>query len=194
MDKKLIRLTESDLHRIVKQSVKKILSEGGNVGRGRFTIYPRSNSVKIVDNQLGTSYLYDFRSNSWDRNATPDFGSANISAEELQRAGVQNPQALLNSINQIEGARQQQMAQQRPQQRPQQQRPQQRPQQQSYDDKLKEYAKLIKNGYQANYATERDLDRMLRMGLVTPRDINFVYNKEGYYQGDNGGSVMPRFY
>ena len=30
MNKKLIRLTESDLHRIVKESVKKILTEGEN--------------------------------------------------------------------------------------------------------------------------------------------------------------------
>jgi hypothetical protein len=32
MNKKLIRLTESDLHRIVKESVKKVIKEGNYIG------------------------------------------------------------------------------------------------------------------------------------------------------------------
>lgn len=35
MNKKLIRLTESDLHRIVKESVEKILNEIGDTKKGR---------------------------------------------------------------------------------------------------------------------------------------------------------------
>ena len=35
MNKKVIRLTESDLHRIVKESVKKILNEIGDTGEGQ---------------------------------------------------------------------------------------------------------------------------------------------------------------
>lgn len=35
MNKKLIRLTESDLHRIVKESVNRILNEYGNTSVGQ---------------------------------------------------------------------------------------------------------------------------------------------------------------
>jgi hypothetical protein len=38
MAKKLIRLTENDLHRIVKESVQKILNEIGNTEKGRDNI------------------------------------------------------------------------------------------------------------------------------------------------------------
>lgn len=38
MNKKLIRLTESDLHRIVKESVNRILNEIGDTPRGNFAL------------------------------------------------------------------------------------------------------------------------------------------------------------
>lgn len=38
MNKKLIRLTESDLHRIVKESVNKILNEIGDTERGQYAL------------------------------------------------------------------------------------------------------------------------------------------------------------
>ena len=38
MNKKLIRLTESDLHRIVKESVKKIINEIGDTNRGQYML------------------------------------------------------------------------------------------------------------------------------------------------------------
>ena len=36
MNKKLIRLTESDLHRIVKESVNRVLNEIGDTNRGQY--------------------------------------------------------------------------------------------------------------------------------------------------------------
>ena len=36
MNKKLIRLTESDLHRIVRESVNKVLNEIGDTKRGQY--------------------------------------------------------------------------------------------------------------------------------------------------------------
>lgn len=38
MDKKLIKLTESDLHRIVKESVNKMLNEIGDTPKGQYTL------------------------------------------------------------------------------------------------------------------------------------------------------------
>ena len=38
MNKKLIRLTESDLHRIVKESVNKVLNEIGDTPKGQFML------------------------------------------------------------------------------------------------------------------------------------------------------------
>lgn len=38
MNKKLIRLTESDLHRIVKESVNKILNEIGDTAKGQYML------------------------------------------------------------------------------------------------------------------------------------------------------------
>ena len=38
MNKKFIRLTESDLHNIIKESVKKILNEIGDTPRGNFAL------------------------------------------------------------------------------------------------------------------------------------------------------------
>ena len=38
MDKKLIRLTETDLHRIVKESVNKILNEIGDTAKGQYML------------------------------------------------------------------------------------------------------------------------------------------------------------
>ena len=39
MNKKLIRLTESDLHRIVKESVKKVIKEAGRRGKCEYFLY-----------------------------------------------------------------------------------------------------------------------------------------------------------
>lgn len=49
MNKKLIRLTEQDLHRIVKESVQKILNEIGDTEKGQFalgSVYGRNPDIK----------------------------------------------------------------------------------------------------------------------------------------------------
>lgn len=63
MNKKLIRLTESDLHRIVKESVNKILSEIGDTSRGCKMLgraYHKANKANdIVRGQKFGNYLRD---------------------------------------------------------------------------------------------------------------------------------------
>jgi hypothetical protein len=49
--KKLIRLTESDLHKIVKESVKKILSEAGMPYGGEFYMKHPSNEYSLYFNK-----------------------------------------------------------------------------------------------------------------------------------------------
>ena len=48
MNKKLIRLTESDLHRIVKESVNKVLNEIGDTPRGQYHL-GRSTMRKLMN-------------------------------------------------------------------------------------------------------------------------------------------------
>ena len=50
MDKKLIRLTESDLHRIVKESVNKVLNEANG-------LYTNENGDDVYDSQSVYSYF-----------------------------------------------------------------------------------------------------------------------------------------
>ena len=50
MNKKLIRLTESDLHRIVKESVKRVLREGEFDKDG---IYHSSNEIDAIEKAFG---------------------------------------------------------------------------------------------------------------------------------------------
>ena len=55
MNKRLIRLTESDLHRIVKESVKKVLKEGG-----LYAPIPQDNSEKCWSVWVGGGEVNDY--------------------------------------------------------------------------------------------------------------------------------------
>ena len=54
MNKKLIRLTESDLHRIVKESVNKIVKEGFDEGMGVASML--TDKIEDVLTQSGLDY------------------------------------------------------------------------------------------------------------------------------------------
>lgn len=57
--KKIVRLTENDLHRIIKESVKKILKEGSVVNHNPMFYYNRDNSgARGVPNGVGDSTWY----------------------------------------------------------------------------------------------------------------------------------------
>ena len=54
MNKKLIRLTESDLHRIVRESVNKVLNEIGDTNRGQYLMgRAEARARKIGDDDMG---------------------------------------------------------------------------------------------------------------------------------------------
>ena len=105
---KRIRLTESCLHKIIKESVKKILNEQGRLynrnTRETLEFFPRQNTLSIISNN-GNKYLYYYTNGEWERNAAPDFGSLN--ANDLARVGVPNPEQVLNSAKNTINARQQ---------------------------------------------------------------------------------------
>ena len=77
MNKKLIRLTESDLHRIVKKSVNKVLKEG--IGGGRYAVihttdYPADGRGHVsIYNSID-----EFTENSFDERFVADFLRMNV--------------------------------------------------------------------------------------------------------------------
>lgn len=68
MDKKLIRLTESDLHRIIKESVNKILMEEKTEG-----VYVKryTENVFAVGNNSNVKFYVDRSGRFYDRNMQP---------------------------------------------------------------------------------------------------------------------------
>lgn len=50
MNKKIIRLTESDLHRIIKESVKRVLNEVGDTSKGQHML-GRLHAKKVVNSE-----------------------------------------------------------------------------------------------------------------------------------------------
>ena len=69
MNKKLIRLTESDLHKIVKESVNKILMEAAQ-SEG-VQVRPYTNNVFAVGNNSGVKFYVDRRGVFYDKNMQP---------------------------------------------------------------------------------------------------------------------------
>lgn len=57
MDKKIIRLTESDLHKIVKESVTKILNEDSFWTEGQAQMYKELNDILREKNPNAWKYL-----------------------------------------------------------------------------------------------------------------------------------------
>ena len=73
MDKRLIRLTESDLHRIVKESVNRILSE-----------IERSHPGDIPPGDEDIYYHGDINPDVWDALQRGDYGEDNSDLEALK--------------------------------------------------------------------------------------------------------------
>lgn len=77
MNKKLIRLTESDLHRIVKESVNRVLNEIGNTNRGQY----------MLGRLAGRKYANNHNANGYDEAGK----IANYAQQQRQYKSVYNP-------------------------------------------------------------------------------------------------------
>jgi hypothetical protein len=75
--KKLVRLTESDLHRIVKESVKRAINEIGNTNRGQY----------MLGRLAGRKYAKNYNAKGYD-----DAGKvADYAQKQRQYRSVYNP-------------------------------------------------------------------------------------------------------
>ena len=77
MNKKLIRLTESDLHRIVKESVNRVLNEIGDTNRGQY----------MLGRLAGRKYANNYNTNGYDESGK----IANYAQQQRQYKSVYNP-------------------------------------------------------------------------------------------------------
>ncbi len=96
MKKKVIRLTEQDLHRIVKESVRKIIKEAGDTNRGQYLLgrlrHRQANSGGISDNNA-MDYAYKSNGNSFSdayREGFEDEGRFQARANDGGRKIVKN--------------------------------------------------------------------------------------------------------
>lgn len=73
--KQRIRLTESDLHRIVKESVKKVINEIGDTQKGRDYINTamQNSFIKALRKKLGSKKIQDGFENSDQRKRVNDY-------------------------------------------------------------------------------------------------------------------------
>lgn len=191
--KKVVRINQQQLQEIVKKAVKAYLNEDRYpmsngpivVGRGRYKIYQKNNLAYVQDTQLTTQYTYYYNSQSWDRNAYPDFKGTSL--EELERAGVKDAQGMFSSAQSLENSRLQSRQQQQ-QPKPQQPQPQQPPRQQSigasYSDTSPEnLLKAVKRGTfsqsQLGYLDGRQgaalLGNWLSSGKITKGDFDYAH-------------------
>ena len=77
MNKKLIRLTEQDLHRIVKESVNKVLNEIGDTNRGQY----------MLGRLAGRKYANNYNTNGYDEAGK----IAKYAQQQRQYKNVYNP-------------------------------------------------------------------------------------------------------
>lgn len=92
MNKKLIRLTENDLHRIIKESVSKILMEARSEG---VHVTPYTANVFAVGNNNGVKFYVDRKGRFYDKNMQPtknincltDYDADQVTSELNQAIG-----------------------------------------------------------------------------------------------------------
>ena len=92
MNKKLIRLTEQDLHRIVRESVNKILMEAQSEG---VQVRPYTENVFAVGNNSGVKFYVDRKGRFYDKNMQPtrnvncltDYDADQVTSELNQAIG-----------------------------------------------------------------------------------------------------------
>jgi hypothetical protein len=77
MNKRLIRLTESDLHRIVKESVNNVLNEIGDTNRGQY----------MLGRLAGRKYANNYNKNGYDEAGK----IANYAQQQRPYKSVYNP-------------------------------------------------------------------------------------------------------
>lgn len=76
MSKKIVRLTEGDLHKIIKESVNKLIKEGSYAANGNFDEVSHNNGLRIdlkgACNEISQSINSSLRTLSYIQNATTD--------------------------------------------------------------------------------------------------------------------------
>ncbi len=96
MNKKLIRLTESDLHRIVKESLNKILMEAQSEG---VQVRPYTENVFAVGNNSGVKFYVDRNGRFYDGNMQPTKNVACLTDYDAQQVANQLNKALGNMFH-----------------------------------------------------------------------------------------------
>ena len=96
MNKKLIRLTEQDLHKIVKESVNKILMEAQSEG---VQVRPYTENVFAVGNNSGVKFYVDRRGRFYDGNMQPTKNVACLTDYDAQQVANQLNKALGNMFH-----------------------------------------------------------------------------------------------
>ena len=96
MNKKLIRLTENDLHRIVKESVNRILMEAQSEG---VQVRPYTENVFAVGNNSGVKFYVDRNGRFYDGNMQPTKNVACLTDYDAQQVANQLNKALGNMFH-----------------------------------------------------------------------------------------------
>ena len=96
MNKKLIRLTENDLHRIVKESVNRILMEAQSEG---VQVRPYTENVFAVGNNSGIKFYVDRNGRFYDGNMQPTKNVACLTDYDAQQVANQLNKALGNMFH-----------------------------------------------------------------------------------------------
>jgi len=188
--KRKIRLTESDLHRIVKESVKKLLKEeNGYIDSSeRWFAMVSGDYIYFYNRRLALKYAYNPRANKWygkiansDKwvvNVAPDidFGSPH----KVRRICGVEPEQLEYSIKQVRSANREKCLDFEFEN---QYKEEPRRSGSSREEKLDKWAKMIKGGKEPYDITERDVDLLIRSGRITTRDVQFVFGEQPRFYG-----------
>jgi hypothetical protein len=96
MNKKLIRLTENDLHKIVKESVNRILMEAQSEG---VQVRPYTENVFAVGNNSGVKFYVDRNGRFYDGNMQPTKNVACLTDYDATQVASQLNKAIGNMFH-----------------------------------------------------------------------------------------------
>jgi len=101
MNKKLIRLTESDLHRIVKESVEKILTEIGDTAKGQYMLGRLQGRQMSSGNRNASMNTRDYAAKQLGNRTPSNFQDfdARETSNQMGYNDERNPQHSQNMMN-----------------------------------------------------------------------------------------------
>ena len=94
--KQVIRLTESDLHRIIKESVNKILREESSEG---VQVRPYTNNVFCVGNNSEVKFYVDRNGQFYDKNMQPTNNVACLTDYDAQQVAKELNKSVGNKFH-----------------------------------------------------------------------------------------------